>query len=29
MESLSNYNDGRGRVEPEIILNKRWGIGVK
>ena len=27
--SLSDSNDGRGRVEPEIMLNNIWGSRVK
>ena len=26
---LGDYNDVRGRVEPEVIFNKRWASGVK
>ena len=26
--SLGGYNDVRGRVEVEVIFNKRWGSGV-
>ena len=29
VDSLSNCNDVIGRVEMEMILNKRWGSGVK